>query len=176
MAFGTNLKFKIGVEKMKKYIVTTDLNSDSEQKFDSEHERIICEIISKSYLIGNTSCISNIFEAGSKFETMVLLSSAMHFSIEIDDVREALWRDEISMIYQQEGEISKALAEAQKLICLAENKFDGACIKSNYFKNVRISGFHNLDNLFDGISESAFEQISRVVRKIYKVKLNLPFL
>ena len=39
---------------MKKYIVTTDLNSDSEQKFVSEHEKIICEIISKSYLIGNT--------------------------------------------------------------------------------------------------------------------------
>ena len=176
MAFGTNLKFKIGVEKMKKYIVTTDLNSDSEQKFVSEHEKIICEIISKSYLIGNTSCISNIFEAGSNFETMVLLSSAMHFSIEIDDVREALWRDEISMVYQQEDEISKAIAAAQEVISLAENQFDRVCIKSNYFKNVRISGFHNLGNVFDEIPESAFEQISRIVRKIYKVKLNLPIL
>ena len=160
---------------MKKYIVTTDLNSDSEQKFVSEHEKIICEIISKSYLIGNTSCISNIFEAGSNFETMVLLSSAMHFSIEIDDVREALWRDEISMVYQQEDEISKAIAAAQEVISLAENQFDRVCIKSNYFKNVRISGFHNLGNVFDEIPESAFEQISRIVRKIYKVKLNYLF-
>jgi hypothetical protein len=162
--------------KMKKYIVTTDMHTNSEQKFDSERESIICEIISKTYLGGNTSCISNVFEAGSKFETMVLLSSAMHFSIEIDDVREALWRDEISIIYQQEDEISKAIAAAQEVISLAENKFDRACIKSSYFKNVHISGFHNLDSVFDEIPESAFEQISRIVRRIYKVELNLPFL
>ena len=161
---------------MKKYIVTTDMHTNSEQKFDSERESIICEIISKTYLGGNASCISNIFEAGNKFETMVLLSSAMHFSIEIDDLREALWRDEISMIYQQEDEISKAIAAAQEVISLAENLFDRACIKSRYFKNVHISGFHNLDNVFDEIPESAFEQISRIVRRIYKVELNLPFL
>lgn len=161
---------------MKKYIVTTDMQTNSEQKFESAQERIICEIISKTYLGGNTSCISNIFEAGSKFETMVLLSSAMHFSIEIDDAREALWHDEISMIYQQEDEISKAIAAAQEVISLAENQFDRVCIKSIYFKNIHISGFHNLDNVFDEIPESAYEQISRIVRKIYKVKLNLPFL
>jgi hypothetical protein len=162
--------------KMKKYIVTTDMHTNSEQKFESAQESIICEIISKTYLGGNASCISNIFEAGSKFETMVLLSSAMHFSIEIDDARETLWRDEISMIYQQEDEISKAIAAAQEVISLAENQFDRVCIKSIYFKNLHISGFHNLDNVFDEIPESAYEQISRIVRKIYKVKLNLPFL
>ncbi len=162
--------------KMKKYIVTTDMQTNSEQKFESAQESIICEIISKTYLFGNTSCISNIFEAGSKFETMVLLSSAMHFSIEIDDVREALWRDEISIIYKQEDEISKAIASAQEVISLAENNFDRFCLKSNHFKKVQISGFHNLDNVFDEIPGSAYEQISRIVRKIYKVKLNLPFL
>jgi hypothetical protein len=161
---------------MKKYIVTTDMEADSEQEFDSERERIICEVISKIYLAGNTSYVSNIFEAGSKYETMILLSSAMHYTIEIDDAREALWRDEISIIYQQADEISKAIAAAQEVISLAENQFDRVCIKSSHFTNVHISGFRNLDNVFDEIPETAHEQISRIARKIYKVKLNLPFL
>ena len=161
---------------MKKYIVTTDMEADSEQEFDSERERIICEVISKIYLAGNTSYVSNIFEAGSKYETMMLLSSAMHYTIEIDDAREDLWRDEISIIYQQADEISKAIAAAQEVISLAENQFDRVCIKSSHFTNVHISGFHNLDNVFDEIPESAHEQISRIARKIYNVKLNLPFL
>jgi hypothetical protein len=159
---------------MKKYIVITDKPFQERCFVDSHSEKVIVEIISNMYFYGDSSSIVNIFEAGSKYETMVLLSSAMHFMIEIDDEREALWRDEISKIYQEEKEISKAIAEAQKVISLAENNFDRFCLTTNNFNKLKIAGFHDLD-VFDEISDSAHEQISRIVKKIYKVELKMPW-
>lgn len=158
----------------RKFIVTTDKPIHEPYLLDSHAEKVVAEIISNMYFYGDSSSISNVFEAGSKFETLVLLSSTMHFLLEIDDVREALWRDEISKIYQEEKEISKAIASAQEIISLAENQFDRFCTTTNNFKKVKITGFHDLD-VFGEISESAHEQISKIVKHIYKVELMLPW-
>jgi len=158
---------------MKKYIVTTDLQVNHPNNLSSVQVTAINEIIDRIYFCGNSEHIFYIYEACSKFETLLLLSSAMYFSIEIDDAREALWKNEIAKIFQEEKRLSKAISEAGDLITRVENQFDYCCKKSNYFKKVKISGEHDLDVL-NQIQNYAFDEICEVLKKIYKVKLISP--
>ena len=90
---------------MKKYIVSvqntsTDLLNQSDSKKD-----IASEIISHFCCEKHGTAQLSAFEADSKFATLALLDKSAIASLEIDDITEKQWKNEISKMYKLVAQI-----------------------------------------------------------------------
>jgi hypothetical protein len=154
---------------MKKYIVSvqktsTDLLNQSDSKKD-----IASEIISHFCCEKHGTAQLSAFEADSKFATLALLDKSAIASLEIDDITEKQWKNEISKMYKREQAIRKAIDSSFHNIMSAAIAFEQVCYESTIFHEVEICDDLDLANAFDGIGTSAHFQISEIVRSIYKV-------
>ena len=154
---------------MKKYIVSvqktsTDLLNQSDSKKD-----IASEIISHFCCEKHGTAQLSAFEAYSKFATLALLDKSAIASLEIDDITEKQWKNEISKMYKREQAIRKAIDSSFHNIMSAAIAFEQVCYESTIFHEIEICDDLDLANAFDGIGTSAHFQISEIVRSIYKV-------
>jgi len=154
---------------MKKYIVSvqktsTDLLHQSDSKKD-----IATEIISHFCCEKHGAAQLSAFEADSKLATLALLDKSAIASLEIDDLTEKQWKNEISKMYKREQAIRKAIDSSFHNIMSAAIAFEQVCYESTIFHEIEICDDLDLANAFDGIGTSAHFQISEIVRSIYKV-------
>ena len=154
---------------MKKYIVSvqktsTDLLNQSDSKKD-----IASEIISHFCCEKHGTAQLSAFEADSKLATLALLDKSAIASLEIDDLTEKQWKNEISKMYKREQAIRKAIDSSFHNIMSAAIAFEQVCYESTIFHEIEICDDLDLANAFDGIGTSAHFQISEIVRSIYKV-------
>ena len=152
-------KFIVSVQK-----TSTDLLNQSDSKKD-----IASEIISHFCCEKHGPAQLSAFEADSKFATLALLDKSAIASLEIDDITEKQWKNEISKMYKREQAIRKAIDSSFHNIMSAAIAFEQVCYESTIFHEVEICDDLDLANAFDGIGTSAHFQISEIVRSIYKV-------
>ena len=154
---------------MTQYIVAVKKPTADLPNVLGRKEELACEIISHFCCEKHGTAQLSAFEADSKFATLALLDKSAIASLEIDDITEKQWKNEISKMYKREQAIRKAIDSSFHNIMSAAIAFEQVCYESTIFHEVEICDDLDLANAFDGIGTSAHFQISEIVRSIYKV-------
>lgn len=155
---------------MTKYVILDNPKGSGQSNKPGSTEAMACEVIELScqHVFALNHFMA--FAMEKPDQSLEFLKDDIRFTLEIDDARSAIWKNEVKPLMELSDKVDLAIEQAHQLIADAAENFHQACEKSRYFKEINIWQELELREAFEQIINSCPYQISDAVDEIFDIK------
>ena len=154
---------------MTKYLILVNPPGSGQFNEPGSREEMACAITKAAAMHTYSQDYFIAFAVENPHASWAFLKDSVKYTMELDDVRAEIWRNEIEPLIQNAERVSEAIGQAYSDIFDAAEDFDEACQGSKHFQDLSLSEDLNLDSTFENIGNTSMSEIAEKIDEIFEV-------